>query len=231
MENNNTECAACGAFFTKTHEKQIYCPDCREKRGYRVREKYNKYENKASRNAYDIMRTPKTLTCIICGKEFKSIYDLETCGEKCHIIHKKNKITCTYCGKKVLDVREIPDSEVRKTVHFCSDECEQNNLKERFSDKICLNCGKQYFNANGQFCSRACYLEYTKNNPKKKTEKNNQKTQKITDISEKPTHVCPVCKELYTDQNFKINIKGKYISVCSRDCLERIVNYRIRIRQ
>ena len=87
-------CKVCGKEFRPTHRNlQIYCSTkcfMSTRRGKTYEEIYGEERAKEIKKnvsnkliGHNIKR-PYTFICVICGKEFKSMYERESCSKKCN---------------------------------------------------------------------------------------------------------------------------------------------------
>lgn len=166
------ECKLCGTNFTPTNARQIYCKEC-GKDSTRIRQKMSIYKYKTDKMYNGL----KVKICPECGNEFKTEFDRKFCTKKCADIHIQKRTECSYCGVNFFD-KNIPMDHYGHRYHFCCEEhkiaykSEQNIRK--YGIKICLNCGKEYSNANKKFCSQECDFTYLaahkiEKKPKEKT--------------------------------------------------------------
>lgn len=214
------ECEACGAKFTTTNKLQKYCPDCGS-HGLRIKKKYDR--NIARSIRYQNLVSPEvfTHTCKVCGKIFQTTYrSRKFCSDKCSQIASKEKLTCTQCGKKLIDVMsidDIPDSEIHRRTHFCSDTCKAKYDLAKNPPRICKFCGKTYHNKNKYFCCNDCQIKYRQSH-KGATPTPRKLREKIV-----RTYRCDICGEECTNPQFrpsKINGIYKNHVICSEKCMD-----------
>lgn len=118
-------CRQCGKQFTAGKYTQ-FCPDCRKvralghQRGIAKRRK-QRYSRKIG----------CVYTCIDCGAEYVLTSGLQVCCPSCErvsdppVIQHEAKV-CPRCGRRFFDPRG--------NSHYCSLECWNDSLKERYSD-------------------------------------------------------------------------------------------------
>ena len=92
---------------------------------------------------------PDKRICVICGKEFETIYPFKKCcSDKCSLENKRRR-SKDYFYKNISAKPKLEP-------------------KVKAETEICRNCGKKFKPERGtaQFCCRACYNEYRKPKPK-----------------------------------------------------------------
>lgn len=216
-QQKTKECEACGMTFTPHSSLQLYCKECGG-HGLRIKQKYDR-EAERNKRYYQIHKPEiNTYTCDICAKSFQTPYkNRRLCSNKCAKIASKQKLKCTNCNKQFIDIFEldaIPDSEIHKQRHFCSDACKQqfkqkNQTQKTKTEHICKNCNKIYYNKNQYFCCRTCRFEYDK---KQYLQHQNKPITKYT---------CIICKQECDTPIFRCpTIKNSHnVPICSESCL------------
>ena len=221
MTEITKECEACGAKFTPTHKLQKYCPDCGS-HGLRIKKQYER--NIARSIRYQNLVSPEvfTHTCSVCGKIFKTTYsNRKFCSDKCGKIAAKEKLICTQCGKPLTDVMsidDIPDCEIHKRTHFCSDACKDEYELIKNPPRTCQYCGKTYRNKNKYFCCNDCQIKY------RKSHKGNTPSPRKPHKKVVRKYRCDICGKTCTHPRFqtcKINGIYKTHTICSEECMDK----------
>lgn len=216
MKKNIKECKACGSLFEPTSSTQLYCTDCGS-HGLRIKQQY---DNQVARSIrYQQLYSPTVFehTCKVCNKLFKTTYDnRHICSNRCATNASKLKIRCTNCSTPFTDIFEldgIPDNEIYKRNHFCSEQCKQEFEYNKYPERICKQCGKLYRNKNQHFCCRDCQIAYTHTHKK-------PKTQPIP--KRKPTYKCNICNKICAKPIFRQDCQSHTcnIPICSDICLD-----------
>ncbi len=224
QEFEDRECEACGRIYTPTVSYQKYCSDCRKNGGIKVRKHYDKQVKKSIR--YEQMYAPKlnTKICEVCGKEFQTTYGRTTCSDKCNTVRRKRLLICSYCRRFIIKSYEeqgleIPDSELKKRLHFCDNKCRKAYEEESLPKRVCVNCGKEYHSNNIKFCCRQCRVEYCRTH---KLSRKSSRHQEVTE-SMSPAYTCSICGEKCENPLCfrSLDLEGRSISgpICSRECL------------
>lgn len=207
------ECEICGAFFTQTRSTQKYCPECR-KNSYNANRKMNGHI-KASIRKYGMGHPVREYhnTCLNCGKEFVSYkYEKEYCCGSCREQHHIKNTFCEFCGKPMTETQDQYDTNGH--AWLCSDECREalawKIARENGTVKTCPQCGKEYIK-NTKYCSRECYLAYSRTHEREKKPDQTVMEQ------------CIVC-----GKDFECSVKRLAIPLCSDKCAEK---YHLRCEQ
>lgn len=234
MTEITKECEACGAKFTPTSKLQKYCPDCGS-HGLRIKRQYER--NIARSIRYQNLVSPEvfTHTCSVCGKIFKTTYSSRKfCSDKCGKIAAKQKLICTQCGKPLTDVMsidDIPDSEIHKRTHFCSDACKDAYELIKNPPRTCEYCGKTYRNKNKYFCCNDCQIKYRQAH---------KGATPSTPLPRKPhkkvarTYRCDICGKTCTHPQFqacKINGIYKTHVICSKECMNKFKRMKLKTEE
>lgn len=94
-------------------------------------------------------RKLKKCKCVVCGKEFESIYaKVKTCCKKCQkewmskLFNKQVTVFCAICGKpkKVQQSKYDPN----KKYYCCLEHKYMGDRNENIKTAICYNCGKKF---------------------------------------------------------------------------------------
>lgn len=237
------ECAACGAFFQPNTANQIYCPDC-GRQGARIARRIN---HQIEHSKYlDRLYNPVIYDhiCEQCGQPFKSTSEnIKYCSSKCRIQARKDALTCDYCGKRLYDVLpSIPDAELNKRHHYCSNACQTKHQKQldiqKYGIRTCLQCGKTYSSSNEKFCCRNCmqtYKQTHKTVPMRPVKQKppisySEQTQKaLQAFKEKQAHQIPAEQRKQQMQDAYVRKNG-LCSICKTpypDCERMQSNFRI----
>ena len=159
------ECEACGAFFIPHTVNQIYCPEC-GRNGARIARRVQAQIEFGK--ALDRFYNPVIYDhiCEQCGKPFKSTSEnIRYCSNRCRKQARKEALTCDNCGIHLIDLfPDIPDQELNKQYHYCSESCKQKHKEklavQKYGVKTCIQCGKTYSSSNEKFCCRNCMQTY-----------------------------------------------------------------------
>ena len=234
MELTERECQICGAFFTTSNPRRIYCDSCSAHSTQKQREYAKAYRENQQR-----MYEPKIIeeTCHQCGKKFKTIYKLLItasdnygknifCTVECKEKFREEHTVCAWCGKSLNgNIRYNPNNFHPQ---YCSEECKE---KARFDIarkngwvRKCVHCGKEFIRKDpAYFCSQACY-----NIARKEGWKSPKQKEDPDRIFVDVVCTCAVCKKSVTLNvkqseldRFTMDMVGPFatkIFTCSKKC-------------
>lgn len=219
------ECEICGKFFSTPTRIRKYCDDCLAHQKRNMGDVYHAQRRAATYWHENVI----SLTCDLCGKEFKTIPRLlfratsvrslddrshVFCTKKCRDEFLTANARCYRCGKPIPG-KEGYDPDDWHT-WFCSEECRHADYIEKARRngwlRTCTECGKQFVKKKKtDFCSRECYrkaVEHGWKPPVPEGEKN------ATTVMRNCT--CVICGKRWTAV-IPISKAGDY-PLCSERC-------------